>query len=859
MITGKRILCYTEASAFTDIQGVGNDPIYRRFQSVDAVVKRHIDPQFHGFLAEPEYSPDDDRIEWYVDDWGNEIAPVRVQTLTPEEQTFYSHRIQTILNHYHSVAASLSGEERTILNHALKFVDPRFVYLIGDRMVLAIWGMRPDPGYGDTDATIAHEMDYVRTHRVMFDARPHGRLRNPLMSNMHRRDGATLGRRDIPEVVDVEQGWTFEGWDVEPTGCRVDNDLVFTARYASTGRPSEPPTVVPDMPAMHTVTFTADQGLTLNGPTSVEVPAGTQIPADRIPNVTTDAGVEFKGWDINPHGLIPSSDMTINANAMHLPPPPPPVAKPGFWEWAKKGCLGRFLIFLLMLALLLLLLWMLRECTGADHRHYSMNDHNGPALIDDPSIFADVPGMAEDPMIGGTVPSTPIDPGDLGAGIDPGVGPGGYHIGILPTDPSLPPIQNPDDPDGPNILPNIISVFFKHDNANLNAFAKDFRELYPDTEKYKLDYDDYVKRVSIMMPAEERTALKANIEQNLSSKYDMFVIDEIAIAAIDMGSAGSASGYDVNASNGMAWHLDAVNAPQAWQITKGSPEVVIAVVDDGFDVNHPMLAGKIVSPYNVFTKSSTLDFGSGHGTHTAGLACGNEQMAGDTKVSGIAPGCKLMPVQVFDGQANGSYTSAMVSGVAYAVHQGADVVNMSIGPDMKPFSRLSEQQQLNLAGHTGRASEEVWKRVYDIARTKNTVLVFAAGNDGVVSVLNPQNRCDSIITVTAINRQLRRADFSDYGKGSTVASPGVGIVSAIPQGRYEAMDGTSMAAPIVAGVAGLLKSADRSVSPSQVIRCITESVQPLAEQKTGPLVKADKALAKIQSRNTAPSAPAAGN
>ncbi len=855
MITGKRILCYTEASAFTDIQGVGNDPIYRRFQSVDAVVRRHIDPQYHGFLAEPEYSQADDKIEWYVDDWGNDIAPVRVQTLSVEEQTFYSGRIQNILQHYHSVAASLTGEERTILNHALKFVDPRFVYLIGDRLVLAVWGMRPDSNYQAADGTIAHEMDYVRTHRVMFDTRPHGRLRNPLMSNMHRRDGAVLGRRDIPEVVDVEEGWRFDGWDKDPSGHRVDGDVVFTARYTSTTPPPAPPIVPPvdepDIPETHTVTFTADQGLSLNGPTSVKVPAGGVIPEDKIPTVTASEGTEFNGWDINPHGLRPTADMTIHANAMQLPPPPP-VAKPGFWEWAKKGCLGRFLIFLLLLALLLLLLWMLRDCHGGE-RYRRVAGHNDPALVDDPSTYADVPGAADEAMIGGIVPSTPIDPADLGAGIDPSVGPGGYHIGILPIDPALPPIQNPDDPDGPKIIPNIISVFFKHDNADLNAFAKDFRNLYPDTEKYKLDYDDYVKRVSIMMPADERTALKANIEQKLSSKYDMFVVDEIAIAAIDMGAAAAGSGFNASSSDGMAWHINAVNAPQAWQITKGSPDVVIAVVDDGCDVNHPMLSGKIVSPYNVFTKSTTLDTGSGHGTHTAALACGSEQMAGNTKVSGIAPGCKLMPVQVFGSNDNGSYTSAMVSGVAYAVHQGADVVNMSIGPDMRQFSRLSEQQQLDMAGRTGRASEEVWKRVYDIARTKNTVLVFSAGNDGVVSVLNPQNRCDSIITVTAVNPRLQRADFSDYGKGSTVASPGVEILSAMPQGRYQKMDGTSMSAPIVAGVAGLLKSSDRSLTPSQVIGYITRSARPLDGQKTGPLVQADKALAMLQgARATAP-------
>lgn len=91
--------------------------------------------------------------------------------------------------------------------------------------------------------------------------------------------------------------------------------------------------------------------------------------------------------------------------------------------------------------------------------------------------------------------------------------------------------------------------------------------------------------------------------------------------------------------------MDAIRLKQGWSITKGSSDVRVAVVDDGIEAGHPMFKGRIVDAYNVFTQNNRLSLGQGHGTHTAGLAAGSADYY-NKGASGVAPNCKLMPVQV---------------------------------------------------------------------------------------------------------------------------------------------------------------------------------------------------------------------
>ena len=129
-------------------------------------------------------------------------------------------------------------------------------------------------------------------------------------------------------------------------------------------------------------------------------------------------------------------------------------------------------------------------------------------------------------------------------------------------------------------------------------------------------------------------------------------------------------------------------------ISQGSPDIVIAIVDDGIDTEHPIFSGKLCNAYNVFTQNRDLSCGLGHGTHVAGLAAGNLQFLSDG-VGGIAPNCKIMPIQVFD---NGMCTfSSLASGIMYAIHNGANVVNVSIGPSFNGLDQLPLEEQQEIA------------------------------------------------------------------------------------------------------------------------------------------------------------------
>ena len=218
-----------------------------------------------------------------------------------------------------------------------------------------------------------------------------------------------------------------------------------------------------------------------------------------------------------------------------------------------------------------------------------------------------------------------------------------------------------------------------------------------------------------------------------------------------------------------AWYLNAIGAKDAWNITLGDPEVVVAVVDNGFDANHPEFKGKITRPFNVLTQDAkirpivTKDGEDAHGTHVAATAVGN--CNNGQGLMGIAPKCKLMPVQVANDNPEGCMSNqAIMEGVLYAINQGADVVNVSLGmytPDA--VKNMSEGQQLNYISSNLKQEELMWAKIFEKAKQRNCIIVFAAGNDNVISGIDPKKRSNESIRVSAVNTELTKAGFSNYG------------------------------------------------------------------------------------------------
>lgn len=224
-----------------------------------------------------------------------------------------------------------------------------------------------------------------------------------------------------------------------------------------------------------------------------------------------------------------------------------------------------------------------------------------------------------------------------------------------------------------------------------------------------------------------------------------------------------------------------VNSPSAWDVTLGSPSVVIAIVDTGIDMLHPDLQGKIVAGFDFVNNDSDASDDHGHGTHCGGIAAanGNDNIG----VCGMAPNCSLMPVKVLDANGSG-YLSAVANGITWAVDHGAKVVSMSLG---------------------GSSGTTTLQQAVDYAWSNGAVVVAAAGNDGDTRAHYPGYYANCIAVASSDQNDLR-SSFSTYGSWVDVAAPGSGILSSVPGGGYEYWSGTSMATPAVAGLAGLLFS-----------------------------------------------------
>ena len=254
-----------------------------------------------------------------------------------------------------------------------------------------------------------------------------------------------------------------------------------------------------------------------------------------------------------------------------------------------------------------------------------------------------------------------------------------------------------------------------------------------------------------------------------------------------------------------------IDAPEAWAIATGGPDVTIAIVDTGIDQDHEDLVAKVDGNVN-FTDSDTWDDRYGHGTHVAGAAAAATNNG--TGVAGVCPDCRLLNVKVLNDQGMG-YNSWIATGIRWATDHGARVINLSLGGSIK--SRTLEDA-VNYAWDHG------------------VVLACAAGNDGNSKPTYP-GKYEPCIAVAATDANDQKASFSTYSaRWVDVAAPGVDILSTFPNhdyaiGKalgYDYGSGTSMAAPHVAGLAGLVWSTAYGSNAQAVRERIESTADPVA-------------------------------
>lgn len=238
------------------------------------------------------------------------------------------------------------------------------------------------------------------------------------------------------------------------------------------------------------------------------------------------------------------------------------------------------------------------------------------------------------------------------------------------------------------------------------------------------------------------------------------------------------------------YHHKLIQTEKAWDKTKGSKSIIVAVIDDGADLNHPDLKGKFYAPYDMVNFSSSYLPRGEHGTHVSGIIAAT--MNNGSGGTGVAPNTRIMPINIFNRDI--SYSSDLIYAIYYAVEYGANIINMSLGGFNYSYS---EDQAIQYAHDRG------------------LVIVASAGNEDTYWDSYPASY-DNVISVSATSKKDRITDYSNYGANIDLAAPGDSIYSSLPSKKYGYMTGTSMAAPIVTGVAALVWGNKPSLTNKQV-------------------------------------------
>ncbi|MBN1560278.1 S8 family serine peptidase [candidate division KSB1 bacterium] len=284
------------------------------------------------------------------------------------------------------------------------------------------------------------------------------------------------------------------------------------------------------------------------------------------------------------------------------------------------------------------------------------------------------------------------------------------------------------------------------------------------------------------------------------------------------------------------YYLAQIQAYEAWDYSKGARDVIIAIIDTGVDYDHTDLAANIwtnadevidgldndangyiddIRGYDFVDNAGNaapgedgdeedndpIDF-HGHGTNVAGIASAVTNNA--TGIAGVGWGCAIMPIRAgYQGSDGNGYlaSAAIIKAIYYATDNGADIINASFGGIPDDFAQ---------------------RDVFRYAFMNGLVIVKAAGNNSSAVPETPGQE-DWILSVASVTSNDTRSNFSNYGRWVKISAPGSGIYTTSRNNRYSTLQGTSVAAPMVAGVAGLVKTAHPDWTAAQIMMHIVDT------------------------------------
>jgi subtilisin family serine protease len=364
------------------------------------------------------------------------------------------------------------------------------------------------------------------------------------------------------------------------------------------------------------------------------------------------------------------------------------------------------------------------------------------------------------------------------------------------------------------IVSNLVNIAIKNTSNSIAKFANELKQSYP-SDDYKIVYiDSVINRIQVELPEKDRENFKTEVKTKLN-QYKLLVWDETLFDNVKNFNDPKLNDNSTN------WYLKTINIDRAWNQTTGNKNIIIAVIDNGFDLNHPELKDKSIKPYNVIDKTTNVSpSNENHGTHVTStiIAKGNNNQG----LVGICPDCSFMPIKVEDqnGMMSNTY---IIDAILYAIKNKADVINLSLGMQIPSGVNIPLQDQKDYINSIAKDEEEFWDDLFNYANEKNVTCVLAAGNSNIMTGFDPFQRSKITIKVGAIDKNQNKASFSNFGPNTTIYAPGTNIYGAKPGNSYEILQGTSMAAPIVSGFVGLLKSMNKNLTNQQIISIINRN------------------------------------
>lgn len=345
------------------------------------------------------------------------------------------------------------------------------------------------------------------------------------------------------------------------------------------------------------------------------------------------------------------------------------------------------------------------------------------------------------------------------------------------------------------IVSDLLNLAIKDTVYQAKRFVQEFTQKF-DTTQYRINYvDSTINYMQLKVADADRAAFKQKVKTEMPA-YDLLVWDEAL--------------FDKQATDSNRY-LQAENLYPLRQLS--TSHIKVAVIDNGFDLQHPSLAGRYLKPYNATDNSTDVSpLPINHGTAVASIIVGNKY----ADIQGIVPSAQLIPIKVAD--ANGMMSSTyIIKAVLYAIKNQADVVNISLGANLQGLDYLPEPYQQEFIKNGAKDEETFWKELFAYSEKNKTIIVLAAGNDNMLTGFDPLQRAENTIKVGAVDEHNRKSKFSNYGTLTTVYAQGENIKVASTGNQTEIIQGTSFAAPIVTAFVVALKSKYPQFSSSQII------------------------------------------